>query len=100
MEWSWSICNISQLLRLFPGKPQKPFHLTEYGYTTHWMPQFGEGVTQAQQASYLRNAYSMLAKYRQIKVLTWFLVQDVRSCYTGLQELGGDRKRSWYAFAG
>jgi len=100
MEWSWSICNISQLLRLFPGKPQKPFHLTEYGYTTHWMPQFGEGVTQAQQASYLRKAYSMLAKYRQIKVLTWFLVQDVRSCYTGLQELGGDRKRSWYAFAG
>ena len=96
-----TLYNISQLLRLFP---RKPFYLTEYGYTTGDMPQFGAGVTQIQQASYLRKAYSMVARHRQIKVLLWFLVQDVRATnsgtYTGLQEYGGDRKRSWYAFAG
>jgi len=96
-----TLYNISQLLRLFPSKP---FYLTEYGYSTEDMPQFGAGVTQIQQASYLRKAYSMVARHRQIKVLLWFLVQDVRGTssgtYTGLQKYGGDRKRSWYAFAG
>jgi Cellulase (glycosyl hydrolase family 5). len=97
-----TLYNIGQLLRLFPGKP---FYLTEYGYTTKRMPQFGEGVTQAQQASYLRKAYSMVAKYRQIKVLLWYLVQDFSSVYTGLRGYSGDadlgaRKLSWYAFAG
>jgi hypothetical protein len=92
-----TLYNISQLLRLFP---RKPFYLTEYGYSTKDMPQFGTGVTQVQQASYLRKAYAMVAKYRQIKVLLWFLVRDSTSVYTGLQKYGGVRKLSWYAFAG
>ena len=92
-----TLYNISQLLRLFP---RKPFYLTEYGYSTKDMPQFGTGVAQVQQASYLRKAYSMVARYRQIKVLLWFLVRDSTSVYTGLQGYGGVRKLSWYAFAG
>jgi len=97
-----TLYNISQLLRLFPSKP---FYLTEYGYSTEDMPQFGTGVTQVQQASYLRKAYSMVARHRQIKVLLWYLVQDSSSVYTGLRGYSGDadlgaRKLSWYAFAG
>jgi Cellulase (glycosyl hydrolase family 5) len=91
-----TLFNISQLLRLFPGKP---FYLTEYGYSTKYMKQFGTPVTQAQQASYLRKAYSMATRHRQIKVLLWYLVRDTPSVYTGLQKYGGDPKRSWYAFA-
>ena len=97
-----TLYNISQLLRLFP---RKPFYLTEYGYSTEDMPQFGTGVTQVQQASYLRKAYSMVARHRQIKVLLWYLVQDSSSVFTGLRGYSGDadlgvRKLSWYAFAG
>ena len=92
-----TLYNISQLLRLFP---RKPFYLTEYGYSTEDMPQFGTGVTQVQQASYLRKAYSMVARHRQIKVLLWFLVQDSSATFTGLQKTGGVRKLSWYAFGG
>ena len=68
-----TLYNIGQLLKVFP---KKPFYLTEFGYTTRSMPQWPVGVTPARQAKYLKIAYAMARKHRQIKVMLWFLVRD------------------------
>ena len=94
------------LLRLFPTKP---FYLTEYGYNTSYAVVMGIMVDQTRQADYLRRAYAYVARYRQVKLLCWFLVWDAAPLdgkpheygfYTGLRKTNGDRKLSWFAFAG
>jgi hypothetical protein len=97
--------NLRTLLRLFPGKP---FYITEYGYNTRPSVDFGWfSVSERLQALYLSRAYSVAARYPQVKVLIWFLIEDARPAgrppdrgvYTGLRRLDGSRKPSWYAFA-
>jgi hypothetical protein len=101
-----TLYNLNTLLRLFPAKP---FYLTEYGYNTQPSRDFGgQTVTKVQQATYLKKAYAYAGRYSQVKNLFWFLVKDVHGegqpadvgVYTGLRELDGDRKLSWFAFAG
>jgi hypothetical protein len=97
--------NLSELTRLFPTKP---FYLTEYGYGTHDSRYFGCTVSEATQAKYLRQAYALAAKKKQVKVLLWFLVQDwsekglttydTYGAYTGLKDLKGNKKPAWTAF--
>ena len=99
--------NLGQLTRLFPTKP---FYLTEYGYNTQYSVWFGVTVSPAVQAAYLRQAYSYTAShYKQVKALFWFLVDDLASApgasrstgvYMGVRTSAGERKPSWYAFAG
>ena len=98
--------NLPTLLRLFPTKP---FYLTEYGYNTSYTVVMGITVDQTRQAEYLRRAYAYVARYRQVKLLCWFLVWDAAPLdgkpheygfYTGLRNVNGDRKLSWFAFAG
>ena len=60
--------NLSELTRLFPTKP---FYLTEYGYGTHDSRYFGCTVSEATQADYLKQAYALAAKNKQVKVLLW-----------------------------
>ncbi|HMK92956.1 MAG TPA: cellulase family glycosylhydrolase [Thermoleophilia bacterium] len=100
------LANIGTLLRLFP---KKPFYLTEYGYSTADSWSFGPGVTETQQALYLRKAFRMAARHSQIRLLMTFMLQDcsptgsyadLNGCYSGLRRLGGSRKPAWYAFAG
>ena len=98
-----TLYNLGTLLRLFPGKP---FYLTEYGYGTRYSQGLGLTVTRAQQAAYLRRAYSFVRRYKQVKLLMWYLLYDWRPSgqpaelgwYTGLREAGGGRKPAWYAF--
>jgi hypothetical protein len=93
------------LLRLFRDKP---FYLTEYGYNTSPADVFGGfTVTRVHQASFLREAYAYAARYKRVEALFWFLLRDFRygerpeqGVYTGLREVDGDRKLSWFAFAG
>ncbi len=101
-----TLYNLKTLLSFFPGKP---FYLTEYGYNTSPSRDFGgQTVTKIQQATYLRRAYSYAGRYSQVKNLIWFLISDAKltdgpadaGVYTGLRELDGDRKLSWFAFAG
>lgn len=100
-----TLYNLRTLLRLFPGKP---FYLTEYGYSTQPGPSFGGfSVTPVQQASYLRKAYAYAGRYSQVKVLFWLCVKDFDppeapnyAVFTGLRQADGDRKLSWFAFAG
>ena len=54
--------NLSQLTKLFPGKP---FYLTEFGYNTQYSVWFGVTVSPADQARYLRQAYSYTASSLQ-----------------------------------
>ena len=99
--------NLSQLTKLFPTKP---FYLTEYGYNTQYSVWFGVAVSPSLQAAYLRQAYSYTAShYKQVKALFWFLVDDMASApgasrstgvYMGVRTSAGERKPSWYAFAG
>ena len=99
--------NLSELTRLFPTKP---FYLTEYGYGTHDSRYFGCTVSEATQADYLKQAYALAAKNKQVKVLLWFLVQDwsekskttydTYGAYTGLRDLKGNKKPAWKAFQG
>jgi Cellulase (glycosyl hydrolase family 5). len=97
--------NLGVLLKLFPDKP---FFLTEYGYQTAACQAFlGWHVNQVTQANYLRRAYSFAARYRQVKLLMWYLVKDYsppkapyQGWYTGLRTAGGAAKRAWFVFAG
>jgi hypothetical protein len=98
--------NLPTLLRLFPTKP---FYLTEYAYSTRYTHMFGLTVTSVQQADYLRRAFAYVKRYGQVKLLMWYLVRDSAPApglgpeygvYTGLRKTNGDRKLSWYAFAG
>jgi hypothetical protein len=95
--------NLGTLLRLFPAKP---FYITEYGYNTQPSVDFGWfAVSEAKQASYLRRAFAIAARYPQVRLLIWYLVVDEPGApaddgvYTGLRRSNGARKPSWQAFA-
>jgi hypothetical protein len=92
------------LLKLFP---KKDFYLTEFGYNTEKPALFGMTVSEAKQARYLRDAYSLAARrYPQVKVILWFMVQDLGpapdrcAASMGLSTVVGVRKPAWFAFAG
>jgi len=100
-----SLGNISTLLKVFPNKP---FYLTEYGYNTSFNLAFGFSVSLAQQADYLRRAYSFAGRYPQIKMLVWYMLRDrspsgragdIHGIYLGLRHLSGAKKPAWYSFA-
>lgn len=101
-----TLYNLNVLMKLFPGKP---FYLTEFAYNTRKSELFGLKVSPADQARYLRKAYSMVARWPRVKALLWYLVVDWRpdednlthGAYCGLIESNGvTRKPAWYAFAG
>jgi len=97
--------NLSTLLKIFPTKP---FYLTEYGYQTAPCEAFtGWHVNQVTQANYLRRAYAYAARYKQVKMLMWYLMNDFsppgaayQGWYTGLRTADGTAKAAWYVFAG
>ena len=103
--WEVTLYNLDVLLKLFPGKD---FYLTEYGYNSRRGQLFGPAVSAADQARYLRQAYSLVARrYPRVRAMLWFVVQDMApdvpgglGCYMGLRTANGVRKPSWYAFAG
>jgi hypothetical protein len=95
--------NISTLLKIFPTKP---FYLTEYGLSTGEHDIFCVSVSPAQQAAYLTKAYAFVARYKQVKVLLWYLLTDwvdptqpPNGIFSGLQQADGTRKPAWFAFA-
>jgi len=92
-----SLGNIATLLRIVP---KKPMYLTEYGYTTRPVPEFGGAqVSEATQAAYMKRAFRYADRFSRIKLLMWFQRIDGSGCYFGLRRPDGTRKPSWYAFA-
>jgi hypothetical protein len=97
--------NMPVLLKMFPSKP---FYLTEYGYQTAPCYSFSKQyVSFAQQADYLKRAYAYAARFPQVKLLMWFLLDDFppvgndtfTGFYTGLRLASTEKKPSWFAFA-
>ncbi len=104
-EHTVTLGNLSTLLQVFPDKP---FFLSEFGYSTR--PSIAMGwfaVSEAVQADYLTRAYAVASRYPQVEALVWFLLRDHRpggkpadwGIYSGLRRLNDSRKPSWYAFA-
>jgi hypothetical protein len=89
-----------------------PIWVTEWGWQTRppaaaGYPTQGQyGVTNAQQARFLRQSIAELAKYRQVKRAMWFLMRDdppcSRPCQTpwtsGVLTYDEKRKASWNAW--
>ena len=79
--------------------------------TAHATPyMFGLTVTPTLQADYLRRAYAYVKRYKQVKLLMWYpdaghgarnrTSAGVRRTTRALRKVDGDRKLSWFAFAG
>jgi hypothetical protein len=67
---------------------------------------FGLAVSPSEQAAYLRQAFARARKFRQVKVLFWYLLYDSlpagapadQGTYTGLRATDATPKPAWYAF--
>ncbi len=78
----------------------KRIWLTEYGYQTR-PPDLAFGVTWAQQATYLAQAYKIARANPRIDMLLWFLLRDedrLDGWQSGLLSVTGQRKPSFEAF--
>jgi hypothetical protein len=79
-----------------------PKHLwiTEYGYQTN-PPDRTFGVTYAQQAAWLTQAYSIARRNPRIDMMLWFLIKDEPSLggwQSGLETVTGKKKPAWRSF--
>jgi len=85
----------------------KPIWMTEMSWRTTsavcsegaWAGQKAAGVTDAQQATYLRQAYHCLAQDPYVQVALWFGLQDEGPAVSGLVRANGSRKPSFAAMA-
>jgi hypothetical protein len=78
-----------------------PLFITEAGYTTAPTPVRATSVSEDQQATYLKQIYSLDAvKDRKLAVVVWFNLQDNSLWPGGLLSADGSRKPSYSAFAG
>ena len=88
---------IAELTRLW-GK--KRLWITEYGYQTN-PPDRAFGVTYAQQAAYMKQAYAIARKNPRIDMMLWFLLRDEPSLggwQSGLLTRTGQKKPAFNAF--
>jgi Cellulase (glycosyl hydrolase family 5) len=83
----------------------KPIWMTEMSWRTSsatcdegaWAGQKPEGVSEAQQATYLAQAYHCLAQDSYVQVALWFPLQDEGSDTSGLLRSNGSRKPAFEA---
>jgi hypothetical protein len=88
---------IRQLTRLYGNKR---VWITEYGYQTN-PPDKIFGVTYAQQAKYLTQAFGIARKNPRIDMMLWFLLRDdpnPNGWQSGLLTVSGARKPAFVAF--
>ena len=76
-----------------------PIWITEYGHETR--PAERAGVTEAQQAAYIRQALGIARRDPRIQMFIWFVFQDSRTSLwqSGLYRLSGAAKPGRAAFA-
>jgi hypothetical protein len=89
---------VREVTRLYGNKR---IWITEYGYQTN-PPDPIVGVSLANQARYLKQAYGIAKKNRRIDMFIWFLLRDERrggeGWQSGLLTAGGVKKPSFAAF--
>jgi hypothetical protein len=79
----------------------KRFWITEYGYQTNPPDTTIFGISWAQQALYMQQAYAMARKNPRIDMMLWFLVKDepnLGGWQSGLETVTGKKKPSWNVF--
>ena len=94
--------NIGTLITLLT-KLYGPKHLwiTEYGYQTNPPDRTVFGVSWANQALYMKQAFTMARANPRIDMMLWFLIKDEPSIggwQSGLQTVTGKKKPSWNTF--
>jgi hypothetical protein len=93
--------NINVLIREFTRLyGRKPLWITEYGYQTRPQDRIF-GVSYAQQARYLTQAFAMARRHPRIDMMLWFLMRDDRRAagwQSGFITSSGVRKPSFLAF--
>ncbi|HXB64654.1 MAG TPA: Ig-like domain-containing protein [Solirubrobacteraceae bacterium] len=85
----------------------KPIWMTELSWRTtsaecgegYWAGRKAEGVTDTQQATYLRQAYHCLAQAPYVQVAIWFQLQDEGPVASGLLHENGTPKPAFAALA-
>jgi hypothetical protein len=76
-----------------------PLFITEAGYTTAPTPVRRTSVTEEEQATYLRQIYSLSeVRERRVAVVVWFNLQDNSLWPGGLLRIDGSKKPSHAAF--
>jgi hypothetical protein len=93
------------------GDGAKPIWMTELGWTTvtstcargMWAGQKAAGVSEADQAAHLAEAFHCLGDYPYVETGMWFTLKDSSGHgeeldHYGLQRLDGSHKPSWDAF--
>ena len=88
---------IAELTRLWGNKR---LWITEYGYQTN-PPDRAFGVTYAQQAAYMKQAYAIARKNPRIDMMLWFLLRDEPSLggwQSGLLTRTGQKKPAFNVF--
>jgi hypothetical protein len=88
---------VTELTRLYG---HKRIWITEYGYQTR-PPDRAFGVSWANQAKYLAEAYSVARKNPRVDMMIWFLIKDERRLggwQSGFYTAAGKRKPAYTAF--
>jgi hypothetical protein len=93
------------------GDSAKPIWMTELGWTSTtttctrgmWAGQKAAGVTEAEQAANLKEAYHCLAAYPYVETGLWFTLKETSGNgeeldHYGLQRTNGTHKPAWDAF--
>jgi len=93
------------------GDGAKPIWMTEFGWTTAtstcargmWAGQKAAGVSEAQQAANLREAFHCLAAYPYVETAMWFTLRETNNQgdeldHYGLERMDTTHKPSWDAF--
>jgi Bacterial Ig domain len=93
------------------GDGAKPIWMTEFGWTTAtstcargmWAGHKAAGVSEAQQAANLREAFHCLAGYPYVETALWFTLRDLNGQgdeldHYGLERLDTSHKPAWDAF--
>jgi hypothetical protein len=100
----WPNVTLTQLPRLetsldkWFGRKNIPIWITEYGYQTK--PQQPNGVTYAQQASYLKTALTYARNDPRVQMFIWFIFRDdaTSAWKSGLLDPNGGKKPSVFTF--
>ena len=96
-----TLANISVLTKLLSKLyGNKKLWITEYGYQTR-PPDKAFGVTWANQAKYLTQAYAIARKNPRITMMLWFLLRDearLGGWQSGFFTVGGKKKPAYDAF--
>ena len=90
---------VKEVTRLYGNKR---IWITEYGYQTN-PPDRIFGVSRANQAQYLTQAYGIAKRHPRIDMFIWFLLRDERAAQTragspGLLTAAGAKKPAFAAF--